>query len=435
MAEISIVKKRGTLPRVMRVAAYARVSSDKDAMLHSLSGQVSYFSKLIQKHRGWKYVGVYSDEGITGTKGNRDGFVRLIDDARGGKIDIILTKSLSRFARNTLDCLRTIREMKELGVDVYFEEQNIHTLSASGEFMISLLAGYAQEESRQVSENVRWRVRKNFQEGKPYGGWTGLGYDVRKGRFKINQKEAEIVRLIFNLYLEGKGAYRIANELNASGYKSKLGNPFTNNTVMEIIKNEAYTGTLVLQKSYVGNHLDKKRLINKGERDLYVVEDHHEAIIDKEIFEKAQRIREGRKPKVTNPKGNHIFTGLIECSCCGRHFMRKTNNGHAVWICCHYLNKGKKGCPASFQMREDTLVEMAARAMGMEKFDEARFREKIEKITQKPKKTVEFRFRDGTKKSLGYAKKSRKDSWTKEMREKAKRKEANGKRKDNTEQD
>lgn len=203
MAEIKIISKEKQMPKLVKVAAYARVSSDKDAMLHSLSSQVSYFSKMIQSHDSWKYVGVYSDEGMTGTKSNRQGFIKMIEDAKAGKIDIIVTKSLSRFARNTVDCLKTIREMKVINVDIFFEEQNIHTLSSNGEFLISLLAGYAQEESRQCSENTLWRVRKNFKEGKPYGGSSMLGYKLEKGKFTVVPEEAELVRRIYDLYLTG----------------------------------------------------------------------------------------------------------------------------------------------------------------------------------------------------------------------------------------
>ena len=169
------------LPRAKRVAAYARVSSGKDAMLHSLSAQVSYYSKLIQNHGGWEYAGVYADEPLTGTKDNRENFQRLLADCRNGKVDMILTKSVSRFARNTLTLLETVRELKNLGVDVYFEEQNIHSATSDGELMLTILASYAQEESLSASENQKWRVRQQFQNGKPWRGFMmGYRYDGEK---------------------------------------------------------------------------------------------------------------------------------------------------------------------------------------------------------------------------------------------------------------
>ena len=187
---------------VLRVAAYARVSSGKDSMLHSLSAQVSYYSSMIQKHPGWLYCGVYADEALTGTKDSRENFQRLLTDCREGKIDLVITKSISRFARNTVTLLETVRELKELGVDVFFEEQNIHTMSTDGELMMTILAAYAQEESRSVSENQKWKVKRQFEDGKPWDG-TLLGYRYRDGKYVIHPQEAEVVRRIFRDYLSG----------------------------------------------------------------------------------------------------------------------------------------------------------------------------------------------------------------------------------------
>ena len=190
--------------RLTRVAAYARVSSGKDAMLHSLSAQVSYYSELIQNHPGWLYCGVYADEAVTGTKDKRDDFQRMLADCRQGKMDLIITKSISRFARNTVTLLQTVRELKALGVDVFFEEQNIHTQSADGELMMTILASYAQEESRSASENQKWRIRRNFESGMPWNG-TMLGYRYDKGTLVVVSEEAETVKRIFEEYLSGLG--------------------------------------------------------------------------------------------------------------------------------------------------------------------------------------------------------------------------------------
>ena len=180
------------IPKLTRVAAYARVSSGKDAMLHSLSAQVSYYSELIQNHSGWQYVGVYADEALTGTKDNRENFQRLLADCRDGKVDLVITKSISRFARNTVTLLQTVRELKNMGVDVFFEEQNIHSLSADGELMLTILASYAQEESLSASENQKWRIRRNFENGMPWNG-TMLGYRYEDGTLVVEPTEAEIV--------------------------------------------------------------------------------------------------------------------------------------------------------------------------------------------------------------------------------------------------
>jgi len=187
-----------------RVAAYARVSSAKDEMLHSLAAQVSYYSRLIQQNPGWLYVGVYADEAMTGTKDNRPEFQRMLSDCRNKIIDRIITKSISRFARNTVTLLKTVRELKSLGVDVYFEEQNIHSMSGDGELMLTILASYAQEESLSVSENCKWRIRQDFSKGKP-GNIKILGYDLVDGQLEINTEEANTVRMIFADYLSGMG--------------------------------------------------------------------------------------------------------------------------------------------------------------------------------------------------------------------------------------
>lgn len=193
---VTRVKMMPKLPKLKRVAAYARVSSGKDAMLHSLSAQVSYYSTLIQSHNGWEYAGVYADEALTGTKESRKNFQRLLTDCRSGKIDMIITKSISRFARNTVTLLTTVRELKALNVDVYFEEQNIHSADADGELMLSILASYAQEESLSASENQKWRVRQNFEQGKPWRGYM-MGYRYDGERYVVVPEEAEVVRSIY----------------------------------------------------------------------------------------------------------------------------------------------------------------------------------------------------------------------------------------------
>ena len=203
-------------PKATRVAAYARVSTGKDAMLHSLSAQVSHYSEMIQNHSGWLYCGVYSDEAITGTKEDRPGFQALMAQCRTGNIDLVITKSISRLARNTITLLETTRELKSLGVDVSFEEQNIHTMSADGELMMTILASYAQEESRSASENMKWRVRRNFEEGIPWH-CNMIGYRIIDDQYVIVPDEANIVRRIFRNYLEGSGFTLIARALNEEG--------------------------------------------------------------------------------------------------------------------------------------------------------------------------------------------------------------------------
>ena len=236
---------KANLPQLKRVAAYARVSSGKDAMLHSLSAQVSYYNDLIQNHSGWQYAGVYADEALTGTKDNRENFQRLLTDCRAGKIDMVITKSISRLARNTVTLLETVRELKNMGVDVFFEEQNIHSLSADGELMLTILASYAQEESLSASENQKWRIKRNFENGMPWNG-TMLGYRYKNGTLIIEPAEAETVNRIFTEYLDGSGMTAIAKRLNADGIPTRFGNDWGKTSVGKVLQNYAYTGNLLL---------------------------------------------------------------------------------------------------------------------------------------------------------------------------------------------
>ncbi|MBS3897690.1 MAG: recombinase family protein [Dethiobacter sp.] len=239
------------LPRRPRVAAYARVSSGKESMLHSLAAQVSYYSGLIQRRPDWEYAGVYADEALTGTKDSRPEFRRMLADCRDGKVDMIITKSISRFARNTVTLLETVRELKSLAVDVYFEEQNIHSISGDGELMLTILASYAQAESLSASENCKWRVRKRFENGELAGLNFMFGYRIAKGKIEIDPEQAAAVRMIFDDYIGGMGGGRIAKKLIEMNVATVRGADWNSERVMEILRNEKYTGNALLQKKYV----------------------------------------------------------------------------------------------------------------------------------------------------------------------------------------
>ena len=228
-------------PKALRVCAYARVSSGKDAMLHSLSAQVSYYNNLIQSHAGWLYCGVYSDEAITGTKSQRDGFQRMLASCRAGEIDLIITKSISRFARNTVTLLETVRELKSLGVDVFFEEQNIHTMSVDGELMLTILASYAQEESLSASENQKWRIRKAFESGELVNLRFLFGYSITADGIQVNEKEAAVVREIFTRFNGGESLSSISRDLNDRGCERPLGGTWCADRIRNLLSNEKYT--------------------------------------------------------------------------------------------------------------------------------------------------------------------------------------------------
>ncbi len=396
-------------PKRKRVAAYARVSSGKDAMLHSLSAQVSYYSDYIQKH-GWVYAGVYADEALTGTKDNRVNFQRLLAECRKGTIQMVITKSISRFARNTVTLLETVRELKALGVDVYFEEQNIHTMSADGELMLTILASYAQEESLSVSENMKWRIRRNFEEGKPWSGLI-LGYRFQNGQFVVVSEEAKIVKRIFREYLDGLGATAIMKGLNEDGILTRLGKPWRIEGVLKILRNYNYTGNLILQKTYRENHLTKRKMKNNGEKPQYHAVGTHEAIIDLATFEAVQEELARRSEHYSGKKPSTVtypFTRLIVCANCGKHYKRKTTATGIVWICSTYNTHGKKAC-ASKAIPESVLYELTADTpLG-----------DLTAIRAEKDNTLVFCFKNGERTVKRWKDRSRSESWTEEMKEKA----------------
>ena len=412
-----VVFKTPPKPMLKRVAAYGRVSSGKDAMLHSLSAQVSHYSKLIQNHEGWLYVGVYTDEAITGTKEQREGFQRLMDDCRAGKIDLVITKSISRFARNTVTLLEAVRELKLLGIGILFEEQNINTLTADGELMITILASYAQEESLSASENQKWRIKKNFEEGMPWNGRM-LGYRYDHGVYKLIPEEAEIVKRIFAEYLGGKGCVAIANMLNREDIPSPLGGRWGKSAIMKILRQYAYTGNLLLQRFYRNNHLEKITLPNQGERPMYHVEKSHEAIISAEDFNATQIIIAQRNEQFHTKGGErnrYPFSGRIVCGGCGKKFRRKTTAYGVAWICSTYSFEGKAACAAK-QIPEQTLTQACREVLGVEDITAEALDSRLTAIRAEKNNTLVFCFKDGTEAVKQWYDRSRSESWTDEMR-------------------
>lgn len=398
------------IPKRKRVAAYARVSSAKDAMHHSLSAQVSYYSALIQSRGEWEYAGVYADEAKTGTKDSRQEFTRLIADCKAGRIDMVITKSISRFARNTVTLLSVVRELKAIGVDIYFEEQNIHTISADGELMLTILASYAQEESLSASENQKWRIRKNFSEGKPWNG-VMLGYRQENGKYVIVPEEAKIVHRIYSEYLAGNGINKIVNGLNADGVFTQKGYAWRKCGVTRILRNYNYTGNLLLQRFYSENHLTKRKLENSGELPRYVAENTHEAIISEEQFSAVQEEISRRAAKYRSEKSSTVtypFTRLITCEICGKHYRRKTTPTGVVWICSTYNSQGKAACPSK-QIPENKLSEITS------DLDISN----ISQITAENNNRLTFVFKDGTTEIRRWKDRSRAESWTDEMKSNA----------------
>lgn len=328
-----------------KVAGYARVSTDSDEQFTSYEAQVDYYTNYISQRADWEFVGIYTDEGISGTNiKHREGFNSMVQDALNGKIDLIVTKSVSRFARNTVDSLTTVRELKDAGVEVYFEKENIWTFDSKGELLITIMSSLAQEESRSISENVTWGHRKRFADGKvsvPFGNF--LGYDKGPdGNLVINKEEAKVVRKIYQYYLEGSTPYGIAKRLTEEGIKTVQGKDKWNaNTVSSVLTNEKYKGDALLQKSFTVNFLTKETKMNEGEIPQYYVEKNHEPIINPEVWDFVQTLIETR-PKTFGDK----FSSKIICGFCGSPFGPKTwhsNNKYkrTVWRCnAKYKNKG-----------------------------------------------------------------------------------------------
>ena len=405
----------------LRVCAYARVSSGKDAMLHSLSAQVSYYQKFIASHIDWVFCGIYADEAFTGTKEVRPQFQKMLEECRSGNIDLVVTKSISRFARNTITLLQTVRELKAMGVDVFFEEQNIHTLSADGELMLSILASYAQEESLSASENQKWRIRKSFEAGKITAAFPKLfGYRVVKGKITIDEETAPIVREIFSQFASGASLAEIAHWLTDNGVPCIVKGAWSSKKVKLILSNEKYSGNALLQKTFRNNHLEKRKIVNRGHLPQFFVEDTHPAIVDMVTYqivkERLQEASDYFTP--TTPQSESPFSKKMVCGYCGEYVKRAKNNARTVWNCHRYLEEGKAGCEGAKQIRNDMLEELCCEVFGGESLDEEFILKNVVKIIVFAHKLT-FEMADGTSIEKEWQNKSRSASWTPEMRERA----------------
>ena len=315
---------------LLRVAAYCRVSSDSDDQLHSFGVQTDYYTKLIDENPLWTLVDIYADEGITGTSmKKRDDFNRMIADCKKGKIDRILTKSVSRFARNTVDCLETVRLLSGLGISILFEKEQIDTANMSSEVMLSFMSTQAQDESVSISGNMLWSYEKRMKNGSFLGCKAPYGYRLINGHLVIHDKEADTVRWIFRQYLSGHGASSIADALNARDMvEENRSAPWRVFTVQHILKNERYMGDALLQKTMTIGGVAHKKVNNKGEQTQYYVENSHPAIVSREDFMAVQdalkKYQQGKR------RPNRKYAGLLKCPACGCAFTR-LNTGY--WVC------------------------------------------------------------------------------------------------------
>ncbi|WP_031420664.1 recombinase family protein [Lachnoclostridium phytofermentans] len=385
MAEVEVIKasdgtvsrRRDTIGKGLRlerqrVAAYVRVSTDGEEQLQSFQSQMEYYTDKISKNKDWAFVGIYSDEAITGTKtSKRDGFLNMINDCMNGLVDVVLTKSISRFSRNLVDTLQYVRMLKEKNVAIIFEKENINTLSMESEMALALLSTLAQNEVESLSANTKMGLKMKMKRGELLGFNGCLGYDYHQEdkSLSMNEEEADIVRWIFNRYNQGYGAYTIAKDLIRLGKKNKKGIvKWTDSGIRGIISNEKYKGDLLLGKTFTVDPLTKRRLDNMGEEDQFYIKNHHEAIVSEEEWNMAQEIRKSRYGKNTSiiegtrekQSRKFAFSSMCECAYCGTKFSRRshhqdTQHKKPVWVCRTAANKGKASCPDSKAIDESIL--------------------------------------------------------------------------------
>jgi DNA invertase Pin-like site-specific DNA recombinase/DNA-binding HxlR family transcriptional regulator len=334
-----------------RVCAYCRVSTEADDQLNSLENQKSFFERYIGQNLDWEFCGLYVDEGLSGTSvEGRAGFKRMVADAEGHKFDLVLTKEISRFARNTLDSIFYTRKLKGLGVGVHFLNDNINTLDSDAELRLTIMSSIAQEESRKTSERVRWGQKRQMEQGFVFGA-SVFGYHLKDGKLTINEDEAKVVRLIYELYLGGKGAHLVKKELENRGITAPLGGTrWSNVSVMQILKNEKYIGTLKQRKTITTDYLSHKSKINYGQEAFIIIENNHEPIISKEIFDKVKAESQKRKTATqerSRYSNRHTFSGKIECASCKSKFERRQKshqegNRQVAWRCSEAVKYGKE---------------------------------------------------------------------------------------------
>lgn len=338
------------MEKVLNVAPYCRVSTDDEDQKNSYETQKSYFEAYINRNLKWRFVGMYADKGITGTSTKkRKDFKRMIKDAEDGKIDLIVTKEVSRFARNTLDSIFYTRKLKDLGIGVFFINDNINTLDPDSELRLTIMSSIAQEESRKISERVKWAQKRQMEKGVVFGN-SIYGYNLADGKLTVNEEQAKIVRMIFSMYLDdGMGSHILCHELEDRGILSPSGDVrWKNVSILRMLKNEKYVGILKQKKEITLDFLSHKKVVNDGREDFVIIEDNHEPIVDIEVFEAVQKEIERRR-KTTLNKSNHsnryVWSGKIECAYCHSKFKRKvwnrkSSNPATVWQCSENIKYG-----------------------------------------------------------------------------------------------
>ena len=373
-----INRKTGEPIERLRVAAYARVSTDNEEQLNSYESQKQYYREKILSNKNWDFVGIYADEGISGTQVyKREEFMNMINDAVNNKFDLLLTKSISRFARNTLDTLKYVRLLKEHNIAIQFEEEGINTLEMTGELLLAVLSSVAQQESETISSHVRLGLKMKSERGELVGfnNCYGYNYDSKTNEMEIVEEEAQIVKFIFKLYVSGHGCDYIAKRLNEMNIPKRKPGKWSSGTVLGIIKNEKYVGDVIQGKTYTIDAISHKRQRNFGESEKWHMKDHHEAIISREDFEKAENIRKSRcgirvtGRRLGNKSKMYTFSGKIKCGFCGTSYSRRRmyskSENIVIWDCIKDIECGADSCKYSKAMRENMIEKAFVDAYNM----------------------------------------------------------------------
>jgi DNA invertase Pin-like site-specific DNA recombinase len=412
-------------PSKTRVAAYARVSVDSDELMHSLAAQVSHYSTLIQANPSWEYAGVYADAGISGTATrSRNEFQRLIADCDKGLVDIILTKSISRFARNTVDLLKTVRHLRERNISVRFEREHIDSLTGDGELMLSILASYAQEESLSISENVKWGIRKRFSQGR-FLAYAIYGYRWVDDHYETVDEEAEAIRFMHRAFADGMTLTEISDALARQGIFNRKGLPFGKSSILRILDQEKYRGFSILQRTFADDHITHRKRMNRGELPRFEVEGTHPVIIDEQLHQKVKAERERRRQAgAVRWRRATCFTGKIVCGYCGNTFTFTPNNwsgeltafqqGH--YQCSHKRKHGAKAC-CSKSLPVYTLRQVCRSVLGPcvgaspdDPFEEAWIDSHVDHIAAFAD-TLEFHLKTGEVLSTPWKNTAKRDAW------------------------
>lgn len=376
----------------LKVAAYCRVSTKLESQKSSIEAQINYYTRLIEENLKWENAGVYIDYGSRCRIKGRPEFSKMIENALSGEIDLIIAKSISRFSGNTVDMLVVIRELKEKGIEVYFEKEQISSLDAKAEQIITIYTAIAQEEVRNMSENIKWGYEQKFARGEVMHNYKNFyGYYVVNDELKINEEQAKVVRDIFKWYIGGFSFRQIKHELEGQGILTSTGGTIWHEKVIQgMLSNEKYCGDSMLRKTYTENFLTGKRVKNEGQKTRYYVHDSHEGIISKEDYFKVVCEMSRRKRVVKHDdgtietrkkyNGQNLLGNLLVCGECGASFRRRTERGKVVYRCATRIEKGRNACKESPTIGEEWIKEEMVRRVCGNVYDEAMIRERVDKV-------------------------------------------------------